>query len=349
MKLDLNNKIILLLVLVLAVSVFFSANIVSAQSQENKLAAIFPGSIQDADWNSLGYTALQKVASELEIQVNYSEQVAVPDVTRVVNEYIDLDYNILWIHGTQYNSAIFDLAEENPDVTFIVEQDTPLPQDFDNIITIKRNYYIGHYVLGALASEVTETGKIGFVGGLEISWTIGVVNAIQQAVNDVNADLEFNYIYVGSFNDPLKTKQATESLINNGVDVIMSGVNLGNYGMFRAVENADKPVYVTSIYTDKSELSPEHFLTSDLFNYNSLMTEIVDDIVNDGKKSGLYNMEYGEDKGRYIKLPVSNVSENTNEWIEEIAGKVASGEIEVEENLNEIEIEEDIIEEIEVD
>ncbi|MFO7816009.1 MAG: BMP family protein [Halanaerobiales bacterium] len=349
MKLDLNNKIILLLVLVIAVSVFFSANIVSAQSQENKLAAIFPGSIQDADWNSLGYTALQKVASELEIQVNYSEQVAVPDVTRVVNEYIDLDYNILWIHGTQYNSAIFDLAEENPDVTFIVEQDTPLPQDFDNIITIKRNYYIGHYVLGALASEVTETGKIGFVGGLEISWTIGVVNAIQQAVNDVNADLEFNYIYVGSFNDPLKTKQATESLINNGVDVIMSGVNLGNYGMFRAVENADKPVYVTSIYTDKSELSPEHFLTSDLFNYNSLMTEIVDDIVNDGKKSGLYNMEYGEDKGRYIKLPVSNVSENTNEWIEEIAGKVASGEIEVEENLNEIEIEEDIIEEIEVD
>ena len=337
MKLNMNNKIIMLLVLVLAVSVFFSGNIVSAQSQENKMAAIFPGSIQDADWNSLGYTALQKVGDEYEIPVNYSEQVAVPDVTRVVNEYIALDYNILWIHGTQYNSAIFDLAEENPNVTFIIEQDTPLPKDYENIITVKRNYYIGHYVLGALASEVTETGKIGFVGGLEISWTIGVVNAIQQAVNDINPDVEFNYIYVGSFNDPLKTKQATESLINNGVDVIMSGVNLGNYGMFRAVENADRQVYVTSIYTDKSQLSPNHFLTSDIFNYNSLMKEIVGDIVNEGKKSGLYNMEYGADKSRYIHLPVSNVSEETNEWIEGIAKKVASGEIEVEENLDEIE------------
>jgi len=342
MKLNMNNKIILLLVLVLAVSVFFSGNIVSAQSQENKMAAIFPGSIQDADWNSLGYTALQNVGEEFGLPVNYSEQVAVPDVSRVVNEYIALDYNILWIHGTQYNSAIFDLAEENPNVTFIIEQDTPLPQDFDNIIRVKRNYYIGHYVLGALASEVTETGKIGFVGGLEISWTIGVVNAIEQAVNDVNPDVEFNYIYVGSFNDPLKTKQATESLINNDVDVIMSGVNLGNYGMFRAVENANRQVYVTSIYTDKSELSPDHFLTSDIFNYNSLMTEIVGDILNEGKKSGLYNMEYGEDKSRYIHLPASNVSEETNEWIKGIAEKVSSGEIEVEENLDQIDTDENM-------
>lgn len=350
MRFNLNKKIVILIVMVLAVSVFFSGDIVSAQSQENKMAAIFPGSIQDADWNSLGYTALQNVEDEFGIPVNYSEQVAVPDVTRVVNEYIALDYNILWIHGTQYNSAIFDLAEENPNVTFIVEQDTPLPQDFENVITIKRNYYIGHYVMGALASEVTETGKIGFVGGLEISWTIGVVNAIQQAVNDVNPDVEFDYIYVGSFNDPLKTKQATESLINNGVDVIMSGVNLGNYGMFRAVENADNQVYVTSIYTDKSQLSPEHFLTSDLFKYNSLMKEIVSDIVNEGKRSGLYNMEYGEDKGRYIKLPVNNVSEKTNNWIKDIAKKVARDKIEVEENLDEIEvIEDENIEEVEMD
>jgi basic membrane lipoprotein Med (substrate-binding protein (PBP1-ABC) superfamily) len=234
------------------------------------------------------------------------------------------------------------LAEENLDVTFIIEQDTPLPQDFDNIIRVKRNYYIGHYVLGALASEVTETGKIGFVGGLEISWTIGVVNAIEQAVNDVNPDVEFNYIYVGSFNDPLKTKQATESLINNDVDVIMSGVNLGNYGMFRAVENANRQVYVTSIYTDKTQLSPNHFLTSDIFNYNSLMTEIVGDILNEDKRSGLYNMEYGEDKSRYIHLPVSNVSEEKNEWIKDIAEKVSSGEIEVEENLDQIESDENM-------
>ena len=332
----LNKKVIVAAVMIFLFSVFTFGNFTQAQGIDYRMAALFPGSIQDADWNALGYRALQNINNELGIEVSYSEQVAVPDAARVVREYIDLGYNILWIHGTQFNSAIFDLANNYPDVTFIVEQDTPLPQDFNNVIQIKRNYYIGHYVIGALASEVTETGKIGFVGGLKISWTIGVVNAIQQAVVEQNPDVEFEYIYVGSFNDPLKTKQATESLINRNVDIIMSGVNLGNYGMFRAVENANRPTYVTSIYTDKSELAPDHFLTSDLFNYNDLIIEIVNDIIDENKSSGLYNMEYGQNEGRYISLPVKNVSEETNEWIKEVAEKVASGEIEVEEKLDEI-------------
>ncbi|HMA58817.1 MAG TPA: BMP family ABC transporter substrate-binding protein, partial [Halanaerobiales bacterium] len=187
----------------------------------------------------------------------------------------------------------------------ITIQKLPLSEDFDNVIQIKRNYYINHYVLGALASEVTETDKIGFVGGLKISWTIGVVNAIQQAVQEHNPQVEFEYIYVGSFNNPLKTKQATETLINRKVDIIMSGVNLGNYGMFRAVEDANRPTYVTSIYTDKTELAPDHFLTSDLFKYNSLIIEIVNGIINEDNTTGLYNMEYGPDQGRYLKLPVN--------------------------------------------
>ena len=332
----LNKKVIVAVVMISLFSVFTFGNFTQAQDIDYRMAALFPGSIQDADWNALGYRALQNINKELGIEVSYSEQVAVPDAARVVREYIDLGYNILWIHGTQFNSAIFDLANNYPEVTFIVEQDTPLPQDFDNVIQIKRNYYIGHYVIGALASEITETGKIGFVGGLQISWTIGVVNAIQQAVIEQNPDVEFEYIYVGSFNDPLKTKQATETLINRNVDIIMSGVNLGNYGMFRAVENANRPTYVTSIYTDKSELAPDHFLTSDLFNYNDLILEIVNDIKNEEITSGLYNMEYGEKKGRYISLPVRNVSEETNEWIQGIAEKVATVEIEVEEKLDEI-------------
>ncbi len=336
MRINFNNKIVAVTLILFVLLVLTGSNLTFAQEKEYKMAAVFPGSIQDADWNTIGYKALQNVNEQLGIEVAYSEQVAVSDAPRVVREYISLGYNILWIHGTQFNNGIFDLAENYPDVTFIVEQDTPLPEDFNNVIQIKRNYYVGHYVLGALASEITETGKIGFVGGLKISWTIGVVNAIQQAVVEHNPQVEFEYIYVGSFNDPLKTKQATESLINRNVDVIMSGVNLGNYGMFRAVESANRPTYVTSIYTDKTELAPEHFLTADLFRYNDLIIEIVKKIRNENKTSGLYNMEYGADEGRYLNLPVNNVSNETNEWIEDIAQKVATEEIKVEEKLDEI-------------
>jgi len=83
------------------------------------MAAVFPGSIQDADWNTIGYKALQNVNNELGLEVSYSEQVAVPDAPRVVREYISLGYNIIWIHGTKFNSGIFDLANNYPEVTFI--------------------------------------------------------------------------------------------------------------------------------------------------------------------------------------------------------------------------------------
>ncbi|MCF8008605.1 MAG: BMP family protein [Halanaerobiales bacterium] len=328
------NMIVLVLIGVFSILTIFTGSI-SAQD-EYKMAAVLPGSIQDADWNTIGYNALQEVNQNLKIEVAYSEQIAVPDVSRVIREYIDLGYNILWIHGTQFNSAVFDLADQYKDVVFIIEQDTPLDGQYDNIFRIKRNYYIGHYVIGALASEVTETKNIGFVGGLEISWTIGVVNAIQQAIAEHNPDVDFDYIYVGSFNDPLKTKQATESLINKGVDIIISGVNLGNYGMFRAIEDNNNQVYVTSLYTDKYELSPEHFLTSDMFNYNDLIIKIVNDIVNNNVKSAFYNMKYGQDEDRYLKYPVINVSTDINHWIKEIADKVAEQEIIVEEKLDEI-------------
>ena len=182
MRINFNNKIVAVTLILFVLLVLTGSNLTFAQEKEYKMAAVFPGSIQDADWNTIGYKALQNVNEQLGIEVAYSEQVAVSDAPRVVREYISLGYNILWIHGTQFNNGIFDLAENYPDVTFIVEQDTPLPEDFNNVIQIKRNYYVGHYVLGALASEITETGKIGFVGGLKISWTIGVVNAIQQAV-----------------------------------------------------------------------------------------------------------------------------------------------------------------------
>ncbi|HMA58726.1 MAG TPA: hypothetical protein VKN64_00425 [Halanaerobiales bacterium] len=59
-------------------------------------------------------------------------------------------------------------------------------------------------------------------------------------------------IYVGNFNDPVKTRQTTESLISSLIsEVIISGVNLGNYELFRAVQNADRQIYITTTYTNK--------------------------------------------------------------------------------------------------
>jgi len=90
MNIYINNKLVTAVILLLVLTLFPLVNITEAQEAEYKMAAVFPGSIQDADWNTIGYKALQNVNDELGLEVSYSEQVAVPDAPRVVREYISL-------------------------------------------------------------------------------------------------------------------------------------------------------------------------------------------------------------------------------------------------------------------
>ncbi|MCS6843950.1 MAG: hypothetical protein NZ528_06445, partial [Caldilineales bacterium] len=61
-----------------------------------KLAALFPGVITDADYNTLGYIGVTEVGKKLGIETAYSERVAVPDVERAMREYIADGYNIIF-------------------------------------------------------------------------------------------------------------------------------------------------------------------------------------------------------------------------------------------------------------
>jgi hypothetical protein len=72
--------------------------------------------------------------------------------------------------------------------------------------------------------------------------------------------------------------------------------------------------------------------------YNPVVFEAIERI-QAGQTSNHIPMQYGSESSRYLKLPVDNVSDEVNEWIKGIAEKVASGEIVVEKNLSEIDLE----------
>ena len=300
-----------------------------------KMAAIFPGSIQDADYNTIGFVALQDVGKEYDLETAYSEKVAVPDAERVMKEYINEGYNIIWVHGAQFNGAATNIGDDYPDVTFILEVDAKPENLKPNFWYMDRNFYTGFYVLGALAALKTETGKIGYIGGLELPFTRGEINAVKQAIKDLGSDAKLEYIYVGDFNDPVKTRQAAEGLISKGVDVILSSVNLGNYGLYNAVKEADRSVFITTKYTDKKVHAPDNYLTSDLFNFSVPLKEIVGKILN-GEKGGFTELKYGKGQARYTQFPISNVSEEINAKVQQIADDVESGKIKVIKNLETI-------------
>jgi basic membrane protein A len=297
-----------------------------AETKEYKLAVILPGVTTDADYNTLGYLGGLAVQKDLGVEMAYSESVAVPDVERVMREYIDNGYNIIFTHGGQFISQTQELANQFPDVYFIGEGDAPVEDAPDNMWVIDRNFHIPFYAIGATAAKQTQTGKIGYIGGLTLPFSYAEVHAVQQAIDDLGLDVEFKPVWVGDFNDPTKARELADAMIAENVDVIMGSLNLGMFGLFEAVKSAPTQVLATAKYVDKANFAPDNYITAALYDWEKPLKDIVQKIM-EGETGGYYPM--GFETGVAIQSPLQNVSEELSSEIEEIVADIQSGEIEV--------------------
>lgn len=336
-----KSKVLLVTVLVLLSLLATQCAPAAAPAEESpaaegvtyKLAAIFPGVITDADYNTLAYVGISELAKDTGIETAYSESVAVPDVDRVMREYIDGGYNIIWTHGGQFVTQTADLAVQFPDVIFIAEGDAPLENSPANLWFIDRNFQVGFYGIGAVAAKATQTGKIGYVGGLTLPFSYAEVHAVQQAISDLGVDVELKMVWAGDFNDPTKARQVSDALIAEGCDVLMGALNLGMFGVFEAVKAAGPDVLVTAKYTDKASYAPENYITSLIYDFAGPLKAIYANI-QDGQTGGYYPL--GFDTGVMLQTPLTNVSDNVKTEMQALIDDLAAGKIEVVKDTSEI-------------
>ncbi len=263
-----------------------------AAAAKRKMAMIMPGSIQDADYNTLGYVTMQELAKAYDLQVSHSENVAVADAERISREYIAAGYSIIAYHGGQYPTIMTKLAAQFPQVTFIQEASGRLPNLPANAWNIGRKYYQGFYVLGALAALSTKTNTVGLVGGVPLPDVISSIYSVRQAIREYNPKARLIWNNVGDFNDPVKARQAAEAEIREGADFIIVWVNLGLSGIVEAAKASPRPVLITTFYTEKWDLAPKHFTASLLFDFTKPYKEIVGRILK-GERTGYYEMRPG--------------------------------------------------------
>ena len=306
---------------------------VAPSTREFKLAAILPGVITDADFNTLGYLGAVEVVSTYGMKMAYSESVPVSDVEQVMREYIADGYNLVFTHGSQFISQTVNVAKEYPEVFFITEYDDPMEDQPANLWVIDRNFHVPFYAIGATAAKATKTGKIGYLGGQTLSFSYAEVHAVQQALKDLGSNAQLSYVWVGDFNDPTKAREAADTMIGDGIDVIMASLNLGVYGVFEAVKEAASPVLVTAKYTDKSFFAPQNYVTAALYDYKKPLVEIVGKIMN-GETKGIYPL--GFDTGVAVQLPLKNVPDQVNVEVTQIVADIQSGKIKVIEDPSEI-------------
>lgn len=296
------------------------------------VAGVFSGPTTDADYNALGARALLDLESD-EIKVAYSESVEVPDVERVIEEYVSDGYDIVWTHGSQFYTATAKVAARHPDVDFIAEFDGEPQDQPENVWVIDRNFHTVFYPLGTLAAHLSQTGRIAYLGGLSLPFSYSEVHAVEQAVADSGEDVRLSRVWTGDFNDTVRAQQAAAQLISDGNDIIITSLNLGVVGAFQAVKQEDVgDAWITVKYTDKSANGPEHYAASVIYDFSAPLAKIVERI-EAGERSGYFALTFGD--GTSVDVGDS-VPADAKRAAEEAVERIQSGELTVELDQSEV-------------
>lgn len=294
-------------------------------SSTTKIAAIFSGPTNDADYNAIGLAAL-KAAESAGAEVSFTEKVAVPDIEARLNEAVGDGATVVWTHGSQFYDATAKVAKANPDVAFIAEYDGEAKDLPANVWTIDRQFHIGFYGMGVFASKLSKTGTVGYVGGLSLPFSMAEVHAMEQAIKDTGVNTTIKPVWTGDFNDAAKAQQFATQLIGSGADVIVGSLNQGATGTFQAFEGKPEGSgWVTAKYTDKSSAAGSHYAGSLEYDFTKPLADVLDKI-KAGTTTGRYPL--GFDTGVQIKMS-DNVPADVKTAVDETVAKVKSGEVTV--------------------
>ena len=162
----------------------------------------------------------------------------------------------------------------------------------------------GAYLAGVAAAYATRTGKVGFIGGIDIPLIKKSELAFIAGVKDTNSKLIVEAGYLtkipdfSGFNDPAKAKTVAAAMINSGIDVIYTSASASNKGVFAAAAAATSKTWTIGDEFDQyyiaSDSEKENMLTSVLKNFDLAIFNFVTKISNDeNRREYIDNSIYG--------------------------------------------------------
>ena len=177
-----------------------------------KVAAIFGGAINDGNWNETQYNGLKSI-EEAGAEIAYMENISDTDAAEAARTYASEGFNLVYLTTNSYQDYCTPVAKDFPDTTFVQINGTIVDSNF---ISVRIADEEQGFLQGVAAALLSETGKVGFVGGQEINPIKLGSSGFQQGVDYVNStyglNVEATRINTGSFTD---VNQASAGVISS--------------------------------------------------------------------------------------------------------------------------------------
>ena len=190
--------------------------------------------------------------------------------------------------------ALEKVAKEFPDTKFAI---IDMVVDLPNVRSIVFKEHEGSFLVGVLAALASASGKVGFIGGMDIPLIRRFACGYEQGAKHVNSDAEVIQNMTGTtpaaWNDPGRGSELTKSQFDRGVDVVYAAAGGTGVGVYQAAKDGGK--MAIGVDSNQNYLHPGTMLTSMLKRVDVAAYNVFMDAMNDNWSAGIQVLGLAEE------------------------------------------------------
>jgi len=192
------------------------------------------GGLGDKSFNDIAYAGALRAEEDFGLELDYSQPTAIAEYEGIQIDYAKTgEYALIICVGFDQADALSNTADAYPDQKFALVDSVV---DKPNVASLLFKANEGSFLVGAIAGAMTETGKIGFVGGMDIPLIQDFRVGYEAGALWANPDVDIlEPVFVGDWGDPAKGKELAVSLIDLDADVIFPAAGGSGLGALEAV------------------------------------------------------------------------------------------------------------------
>lgn len=288
------------------------------------------GGKDDKSFNSAAYQGASKAEKELKIELKYVEATDSNAIENLHRAFARKNFDLVIGIGFAQTEAVKKVAAQFPNVKFaIVDGDITAP----NVRSLLFADHEGSFLVGAAAALKSKSGKVGFIGGMDIPLIRRFQMGYEAGVKHINPKAQILTNYIGvtgeAWNNPAKAKELALAQISQGAEVIFVAAGASGSGVFDAVE--EKKKLAIGVDSNQNWMKPGFILTSMMKRVDVAVFSTIQDAHNGKFTAGAAN--YGvKDKGVDYALDDNNkklLTPDLTKKLDDLKTQITSGKIKV--------------------
>src|SRR5471030_416403 len=275
-----NRRKVLALAALASASIGLAASALAAEPL--KIGFVYVGPVGDAGWTYAHDQARLAMEKELGAQVKTTYVENVPegaDAERVIRKLVAGGNKLIFTTSFGYMNQTEKVAKSTPGVVFLHATGFKTGK---NLGTYESRLYEGAYLNGVISGKMTKSKTLGFIASFPVPEVIRNINAYTLGAQSVNPGVKTKVIWVNSWYDPAKERQAAETLVAQGADVMNQ--NTDSPATLQVAQ--EKGVYAFGWDSDMSKFAPKAHLTAATNYWTGFCVDTAKAVINHTWKTG---------------------------------------------------------------